>query len=169
MDTTRTIYIIFLGLVFIWCGLIVGVPILMTLGDGYRETALFPYSVFGRFCHQIEDRSFVMMGEKFAVCIRCTSIYFGFLVSMIIYPLIRKIGFVKIPPISVLVTISSIIASDALLTLVGLWESTTLTRILTGILLGGVLPWYIVPTLIDAVDGLKRDRNIESTIKLLGD
>ena len=54
----------------IWCLLIVAAPLL-------RSPAL--YLLFSRICHQQTARSWHIFGEPFAACIRCTSIYLGFL------------------------------------------------------------------------------------------
>jgi len=40
------------------------------------------YVFFSRICHQDPSRSWHLAGEPFAVCIRCTSIYFAFTASL---------------------------------------------------------------------------------------
>src|SRR5262245_55406773 len=40
------------------------------------------YVFFSRICHQDPSRSWHLAGETFAVCIRCTSTYFAFTVSL---------------------------------------------------------------------------------------
>jgi uncharacterized membrane protein len=40
------------------------------------------YQFFSSICHQNPSRSWHLAGEPFAVCIRCTSIYFAFTVSL---------------------------------------------------------------------------------------
>jgi len=40
------------------------------------------YAFFSRICHQDPGRSWHIAGEPLAVCIRCTSIYFAFTVSL---------------------------------------------------------------------------------------
>jgi len=41
------------------------------------------YTFFSGICHQNPDRSWFLAGEPLAVCVRCTSIYAGFLIAMI--------------------------------------------------------------------------------------
>jgi hypothetical protein len=65
----RTAVLIVSGL---WCCLIVATPLL-------RQP--FLYAIFSRICHQQATRSWHLLGEPFAVCIRCTSIYCGFFVG----------------------------------------------------------------------------------------
>ena len=40
------------------------------------------YSFFAMICHQDPARSWHLFGEPLPVCIRCTSIYFGFLAAL---------------------------------------------------------------------------------------
>jgi uncharacterized membrane protein len=40
------------------------------------------YEFFSRICHQDPARSWQVWGKPLAVCIRCTSIYFAFTVSL---------------------------------------------------------------------------------------
>jgi uncharacterized membrane protein len=40
------------------------------------------YSFFAVICHQDASRSWHILGEPLPVCIRCASIYFGFLASL---------------------------------------------------------------------------------------
>ena len=54
----------------IWCAAIVAAPLL----DLHRV-----YDFFSAICHQNPDRSWSLAGEPLGVCIRCASIYFGFL------------------------------------------------------------------------------------------
>jgi uncharacterized membrane protein len=53
-----------------WCVLILLAPIL---------SADAIYSFFTLICHQRPDRSFELVGAPLPVCIRCSSLYFGFL------------------------------------------------------------------------------------------
>ena len=62
----RTAVLIGSGL---WCCLIVAAPLL-------RQP--FLYAIFSRICHQQAARSWQLLGEPLAVCIRCMSIYCGF-------------------------------------------------------------------------------------------
>ena len=59
----------------LWCALIVATPV-------FQLTPV--YYFFSSICHQLPSRSWHIHGGQFAVCIRCTSIYFGFLVGLIV-------------------------------------------------------------------------------------
>ena len=58
-----------------WCLAIVAAPLL-------DLTVI--YSVFSAICHQYPERSWFLLSQPLAVCIRCTSIYFGFLASLML-------------------------------------------------------------------------------------
>lgn len=58
----------------IWCFLIVAAP-LFDLG--------WVYQFFAFICHQNPLRSWSLGSGPLAVCIRCTSIYFGFLLGLV--------------------------------------------------------------------------------------
>lgn len=57
----------------LWCLGIIAAPV-----------AGFPaiYSLFAIICHQDPARSWYLLGEPLPVCIRCASIYFGFLAAL---------------------------------------------------------------------------------------
>lgn len=84
----KIIYFSIILLSFIWCFSIILAPYLKATKSGYN---IFIYFFFSRICHQLPERSFYIFGEKFAVCERCTSIYFSFFVGTVFFPLIRKI------------------------------------------------------------------------------
>jgi uncharacterized membrane protein len=58
----------------VWCAAIVAAPL-------FHLT--FIYDFFSLICHQQPSRSWNLYGEPLAVCIRCSSIYFGFLAALI--------------------------------------------------------------------------------------
>src|SRR5436853_6556765 len=70
--------------------LIVVAPVLAA--SGHDSIAILLYAAFSKFCHQIRERSFNVAGHPFAVCARCTGIYFGFAASMLVYPLVRSLN-----------------------------------------------------------------------------
>ena len=56
-----------------WCGTILLAPALES------QTL---YALFSELCHQNPERSWVLAGRPLAVCIRCFSIYSGFLLAL---------------------------------------------------------------------------------------
>src|SRR5215510_7810628 len=59
--------------------------------SGHSEIAEGIYQGFGVFCHQRPDRSFFIEGHKLAVCSRCTGLYAGFAITLLLYPLVRSL------------------------------------------------------------------------------
>jgi len=58
----------------LWCLAIVAAPVLQSAPI---------YLFFSQICHQLSSRSWHIHDAPLAVCIRCTSIYFGFLTGLI--------------------------------------------------------------------------------------
>lgn len=57
----------------LWCLVILAAPVLRLP---------LVYEFFARICHQDPSRSWHMLGEPLPVCIRCSSIYFAFTISL---------------------------------------------------------------------------------------
>jgi len=66
---------VFLAMTTLWCGAILLAP------AAALESV---YAFFSLICHQLPDRTWHIDGHPLAVCIRCTSIYGGFLVALIL-------------------------------------------------------------------------------------
>ena len=69
---TKT-YVALLAGSSLWCLGILAAPIM-------GSSAI--YSFFAMICHQDPSRSWQLFGEPLPVCIRCASIYFGFLAAL---------------------------------------------------------------------------------------
>jgi len=68
-----------------WCAAIIAAPL---FDSG------FLYGLFSSICHQYPERSWFLSGQPLAVCIRCTSIYVGFLVALA-FELPPRTGFLR--------------------------------------------------------------------------
>jgi uncharacterized membrane protein len=148
MNTHTRIYIIFVFFVTLWCVGIIAAPALKHTGND--QTAGVLYSFFSRICHQIDARSFHIDGEKFGVCIRCSAIYFGFLVGLLLAPIFGLFRRIHIPKqILLLITIVPMLI-DVVLNDTNLLISTTMTRIITGALFGSVTSWYVIALFIES-------------------
>jgi uncharacterized membrane protein len=107
------------------------------------------YEMFGLVCHQIPERSFQVEGHPFAVCARCTGIYFGFAAGVLIFPLVRSLSRVDIPARKWLLLAAVPTLLDFSLGFFRLLENTHWSRSLTGALLGAVAAFYVLPGLMD--------------------
>jgi uncharacterized membrane protein len=103
------------------------------------------YGGFALLCHQLPERSYFIAGHKFAVCARCTGLYAGFAFTLLLYPLLRPLRTIDWPPPVWLVLAAVPMAIDFGLTFLGIWQNTHTSRLLTGLLLGSVSVFYVMP------------------------
>lgn len=107
------------------------------------------YRAFAALCHQLPERSYFIDGHKLAVCSRCTGLYAGFAFTMLLYPLLRPLNTIDWPPRERLILAAVPMAIDFGLTFFGIWENTHTSRLLTGLLLGSVSVFYVMPGLAE--------------------
>lgn len=152
MEINKRTYLIMLLLVALWCGGIVLAPSLSTTLPGISSVL---YSFYSPICHQIDARSLHLFGDKLGVCSRCSSIYFGFLLSLVLYPLFQKLHAPAYPGRQWIALAILPMAIDAFLNLTGIHGSTLLTRAITGLLFGLILPYYLLPPLLEGIAQLR--------------
>ncbi|HEU4433404.1 MAG TPA: DUF2085 domain-containing protein [Pyrinomonadaceae bacterium] len=138
----RRIWLISAVVVFAIVSLILIAP--LTAGS-YPHLAKSIYGGFAVMCHQLPERSYFIGGHKFAVCARCTGLYAGFAFTFLLYPLLRPLRAIDWPPPVWLVLSAVPMAIDFGLTFLGIWENTHTSRLLTGLLLGSVSVFYVMP------------------------
>lgn len=143
--TGKRIYLIFLIITLIWNILIVLAPVFYASNGILKSISDFSYSFFSVTCHQFDNRSYHLLGEKYAVCSRCLSIYWAFLFSVIIYPFFKGFNNVKLPSLWFLIIPGIIVFLDAALDFLGVFKNSYLTRSVSGALIGFVLPYYLIP------------------------
>lgn len=117
--------------------------------NGHPAWAEVIYHAFGVLCHQRPDRSYFIEGHKLAVCSRCTGLYAGFAVTLLLYPLIRSLRNNTNPRRIFLFLAALPLAIDFSLTFFGIWDNTHTSRVLTGALLGSVAVFYVMPGIVD--------------------
>jgi uncharacterized membrane protein len=147
MKSSVRLYFFFTILVLLWCIGIFAAPLLEY--NGWIKSADMLYSFFSRICHQDDARSFHIYGEKIGVCIRCSAIYFGFLIGLIALPLSNVLK-KNIPAMGFFLFAFLPMVIDAMLNATGIHASTSMTRVITGALFGICMPWFVVPIFIDA-------------------
>jgi len=136
----RRIWLISTIVVFAIVSLIVIAP--LTAGSHLANSI---YGGFAVVCHQLPERSYFIFGHKLAVCSRCTGLYAGFALTLLLYPLLRPLRSIDWPPPVWLVLAAVPMAIDFGLTFLGIWENTHTSRLLTGLLLGSVSVLYVMP------------------------
>jgi uncharacterized membrane protein len=140
----KVIYAVILAISILWCAAILIAP-LWHDSDGIRgEISEYTYTFFSKSCHQIDERSLHFGGNKLGMCSRCTFIYFAFLLGVIIYPLVRKLNNLDLPSLLFLGIGAGLVAADAGFNLFDVFESSFISREITGAILGIILPFYII-------------------------
>lgn len=127
--------------------LIIGAP--LAQANGHPAFAASIYKAFSFVCHQIPERSFHLAGHQFGVCSRCTGLYVGFAVAVLVYPLARSLKRTDTPSRIWLVLATLPLVIDFALGYFSIWQNTHLSRFVTGALLSSVAVFYIMPGLID--------------------
>ena len=127
--------------------LIVGAPLLKAGGLHAAGDAV--YGMFGLVCHQMDERSFHLLGFKLAVCARCFGLYAGALVGALLYPLARPLARRDLPARGWLIAAGVPTTIDFALGFFRVWENTHASRFLTASLLGVVVAFYFVPGVVD--------------------
>jgi len=152
MEINKRTYLVLLSLVASWCGGIVLAPALHWVFPAGSD---FLYAVYAPICHQIDARSMHIVGEKLGVCERCSSIYFGFLISLIAYPFLRRISSPSLPTRHWVALAVVPMIVDVILTYAGIHSSTLATRVITGALFGAIMPFYMLPPLLEGIAQLR--------------
>jgi uncharacterized membrane protein len=142
-------YFIILGLSFCWCGMILYAPYLKSINSAFN---VLIYFCFSRICHQIPERSFYIFGQKFAVCERCTAIYFAFLSGVLLYPLIKKIKRQFL--VYALQFATLIIVIEFLFGYIKVFQNVY-TILISGALFGFCAAYFITSGLIESIASIK--------------
>ena len=98
-------------------------------------------------CHQMAERSFLFDGMQMPLCARCTGIYIGVFFAFCFF--FRKKRMQAGRPFSLqqaVITGTAIlpVGLDGVGSYLDLWESTQLMRVLTGGLVGAVVPGFLL-------------------------
>lgn len=116
------------------CSLILAAPLLDSSGNHGLASAI--YAGFSPVCHQLQGRSFELLGRPWAVCQRCSGIYFGLLIGA----MLSNLAFSRLASAAhrrnwVLVA-SAPLALDVGLQALGIWSDRPFSRAFTGLLFG---------------------------------
>ena len=158
MGSPRVTYLCFLGGAVLWCTAIVLAPLLVATAGPLLPLGEFIYQFFHPICHQIESRSLHFVGGPLAVCSRCAAIYVAFLGGTILYPLIRDLRETTLPPRAFLIAALVPLFVDGIAGGGILYEASMMTRLVSGTIAGGMLPFYVLPAAIEGFGQLLGER-----------
>lgn len=144
IPTISKTYMIYMLAILIWNLLIFLTPYMASTGNSFADTL---YSFFSYTCHQDPNRSLFLFNHQLPVCARDTAIYLGMLVGGLALPFIQDTKSRKIPPLWIFVLAMVPIGLDGVTQFLGLRESTNELRVITGGLIGIVIPFYLIPVL----------------------
>jgi uncharacterized membrane protein len=153
MNLARATYAVILAGAILWCAAILLAPL---LAASWSPLAEYVYRFFQPICHQRAERSFFLFGQKLAVCVRCSSMYFAFLLGGCLIPFTRGLGTTRTPSRGILLLTLLPIVFEVAAEWVGLYTSTVWTRAITGGMFGYVVSLYIFPTAIEGMQHLGR-------------
>ncbi len=88
-----------------------------------------------------------MLGYKFPVCARDLAIYAAMLLGAFLLPFVMKVDTKTVPPLRYFIIALIPIGIDGGTQLIGLRTSTNELRIITGVIAGIVIPFYLIPML----------------------
>ena len=154
----RTVYGLLLVGAFLWCAAVLCAPLLLGLGEGLEKPARVLYDFFGRVCHQRDDHCLHLGGAKLAVCARCFAIYAAFLGGLLVYPLLRPLRSFAMPHRALLAAALLPMLADVGLSWAGLHGSTQASRLWTGTAFGLIMPFYLLPPLLEGAVQLAGSR-----------
>jgi uncharacterized membrane protein len=156
---TKQVYFIFLASAILWNAAILLAPVFMEIGGVFANISVFIYYFFSPVCHQLDDRSFHIFSYKLGVCSRCTSIYLGFLIAVIFYPIKCKLSNTELPSVWFLLIPVIFIAADAFFDFFGLLANSFFTRSVTGAIAGFMLPFFLIPGFIKLFNDIFNSRS----------
>jgi uncharacterized membrane protein len=152
MELNKQIYLIFLTTTLIWCLLILLPPVLTKAGDSGKYVSEIDYKFFGHICHQFDERSLHIAGYKFAVCARCSGIYFGFLFGVLLIQLLKNIKIRNVKYGLCFIMLPMLI--DVGLDFLGIHNSNIVTRTITGLMFGIPSAVIIYPSFEEGINQL---------------
>jgi uncharacterized membrane protein len=138
-----------------WICPIFAVPSFADGGDAQKHLAGVVRIFFSPICHQIPERSFFINGHPLAVCARCTGIYAGFFLGLLIYPFHKIPGDFNAPPIRVLWIAALPTASEWLLSHTCGLDSSNWVRCSAGAVIGAALAFWVLPAVFELL-GIKK-------------
>jgi uncharacterized membrane protein len=114
-------------------------PFLMARGS---KSAPLVYAVFSPLCHQDPGRCFRLAGFPLAVCARCTGVYFGFVLGLLLWPFAGRPSRPRLPSARAFLAATLPIALDGAGNAFGIWASPPGLRFAVGAVWGILLPFY---------------------------
>jgi uncharacterized membrane protein len=150
----RVVYGLLLAIAISWF-LATLLPAYLAASGDLFWAALARYC-FSPICHQMPERSFLLWGKPLAVCARCSGIYFGVIIGLLIYPWTRDCACPDTPARGYLLLAIAPTTIDFFVGFFHILTNTHLSRSLTGAIAGGGLAFYLMPVAVSLAEDLAR-------------
>jgi uncharacterized membrane protein len=138
----------------LWCTLLFAPSLLAAAGIHSPAFDEGVYRFFRPICHQMDERSWHLLGRAVAVCHRCSSIYIGFFAGVLLYPVFRRVAKPVMPGRMLIVASVAPMVIDVGAALLGVYTGSTFWRVITGGWFGVLIPFLILPGAIEGVHQL---------------
>ena len=123
----------------------------MSTGGVLVDELLIWFSFIGRaICHQLHERTFQINETYLPICARDTGIYLGVLTTLVYLFITKKFKKTMIPNKTIsflLLTMLCPMMIDGIGSYLGFYETNNAIRLITGILFGSSLPFFLLPLL----------------------
>lgn len=143
------------SIVFLWCAGIIAAPAAAVFTGAHSLVSEILYSFYHPVCHQFASHSFSIAGNTFAVCERCTAIYFSFFLGITAAGFFTMDRLTKYPPIWILIAASFPMMLDAVLPWVTGYQPDALSRTATGTFFGFGLSLLLRRSLIEIISHMR--------------
>lgn len=143
------VYFFTLAGIIVWLGLIFLAPLLRYLDSPFHAVI---YAAFAPTCHQEPSRCFFIFSYPLAVCARCLGIYGGFFLGTISFPFISNSKKPELPTNRIFFLFSFPIVTDTAGNFLGLWSTSGVLRLISGLIWGVILPYYFITGIFEAFD-----------------
>ena len=158
------IYTILLFAVTFWCASFLSVPFLKSGEPWPRFLEVLIRQFFAPVCHQNPVRSFHVMGKPLAVCARCSGIYIGFWLGVVVYPLFFRFKSEISVSRNILILSLTPMGVDVFVEWAGLFASPNWVHAFTGFIAGYVVAFIVVPGLFSAASWFYEKRSRHGSI-----
>ncbi len=145
---------VIIAFVAVWCAGIVLSPLISMIHPAGESLSNFLYKFYGVVCHQFDSRSFHVYDHPFTVCIRCTSIYFGFLIALIGVRCSSKLYEKEYNPVLVLISSLVPMLLDVACSFTPFYEISIPSRMISGTIFGIGLALLLHRSLTETISSL---------------
>jgi len=152
----------------IWCAAILLAPVCVA-GAGFPKViGQAIYFSFGEICHQIDSRSVYLGDYPLAVCVRCSAVYFGFLLGTIMYVALGSKPSTRYSYRWLVIIASVPMLFDVAGGTLGVYSMTDFSRLFTGGWFGIIIAWCVIPLAVDGAGQMARLHRFQIPSRLRG-